>query len=457
MSSEEPFIRRRGGVVVLFALVAGLSCGDSSTAPTRPPPPPPAPQPASVTVTPAAAQLTALGDTVRLRAEVLDQLGRIMNGMVVSWSSGDAAVATVDASGLVTAAANGMATITATAGSASGSAAVAVRPGVSEVAVSPAAATLLEGDTLRLEAVARDANGHAVAGAEFVWASSDTAVATVDGSGLVTGVVSGEAEVRATSSGVTGSAAVQVTVRQRVSKVAVSPAAATLVVGDTLRLEAVARDANGHAVAGAEFVWASSDTSVATVDGSGLVTGVASGDTEISATSSGVTGSAAVQVTVRQRVSKVAVSPAAATLLEGDTLRLEAVARDANGYPVAGAEFVWASSHTAVATVDGSGLVTGVASGDTEISATSSGVTGIAAVQVMWGVSEVAVSPAAATLLEGDTLRLEAVARDANGYPVAGAEFVWASSDTSVATVDGSGLVTGVVSGEQRSGPRLPG
>ena len=447
MSSEEPFIRRRGGVVVLFALVAGLSCGDSSTAPTRPPPPPPAPQPASVTVTPAAAQLTALGDTVRLRAEVLDQLGRIMNGMVVSWSSGDAAVATVDASGLVTAAANGMATITATAGSASGSAAVAVRPGVSEVAVSPAAATLLEGDTLRLEAVARDANGHAVAGAEFVWASSDTAVATVDGSGLVTGVVSGEAEVRATSSGVTGSAAVQVTVRQRVSKVAVSPAAATLVVGDTLRLEAVARDANGHAVAGAEFVWASSDTSVATVDGSGLVTGVASGDTEISATSSGVTGSAAVQVTVRQRVSKVAVSPAAATLLEGDTLRLEAVARDANGYPVAGAEFVWASSHTAVATVDGSGLVTGVASGDTEISATSSGVTGIAAVQVMWGVSEVAVSPAAATLLEGDTLRLEAVARDANGYPVAGAEFVWASSDTSVATVDGSGLVTGVVSG----------
>ena len=225
MSSEEPFIRRRGGVVVLFALVAGLSCGDSSTAPTRPPPPPPAPQPASVTVTPAAAQLTALGDTVRLRAEVLDQLGRIMNGMVVSWSSGDAAVATVDASGLVTAAANGMATITATAGSASGSAALTVRQRVSKVAVSPAVATLFEGDTLRLEAVARDANGHAVAGAEF-----ERAVATVDASGLVTAAANGMAST-ATAGSASGSAALTVASERGYDGGHVGR-------GDTLRLEA---------------------------------------------------------------------------------------------------------------------------------------------------------------------------------------------------------------------------
>ena len=49
-------------------------------------------------------------------------------------------------------------------------------------------------------------------------------------------------------------------------------------------------DANGHAVAGAAFTWASGDTSVAVVDASGLVTGAGAGDVEVTATSSGVTG-----------------------------------------------------------------------------------------------------------------------------------------------------------------------
>ena len=167
------------------------------------------------------------------------------------------------------------------------------------------------------------------------------------------------------------------------------------------------------------------------MDASGLVTGVASGDTEISATSSGVTGIAAVQV--MWGVSEVAVSPAAATLLEGDTLRLEAVATDANGYPVAGAEFVWASSATSVATVDASGLVTGVVSGEAEVSATSSGVTGTVAVTVRRRVSEVIVSPPAVTVSPGDSLRLTAVALDENGHVVAGAELAWTSINQSVA------------------------
>ena len=68
----------------------------------------------------------------------------------------------------MTAAANGSATITATAGSASGTAAVTVAQVVSAISVSPAADTLLAfGDTVRLTAEATDANGHAVAASGF--------------------------------------------------------------------------------------------------------------------------------------------------------------------------------------------------------------------------------------------------------------------------------------------------
>ncbi len=108
----------------LSAALWAYACGDGTTEPPTPPPDPP--RPTTVTVTPATTQLTALGDTVRLIAEVRDQNGNPMPDAVVSWSSSSAMVATVDAAGLVTAVANGSATVTAMAGSARANAAVTV-------------------------------------------------------------------------------------------------------------------------------------------------------------------------------------------------------------------------------------------------------------------------------------------------------------------------------------------
>ena len=102
-----------------------LSCSDSNVEPTPTPPPPP-PVATTVTVAPTSATLTAIGETVQLTAEVRDQNGRVMAGASVAWSSSDSSVATVDASGLATAADNGSATVTATSGAASGTATVSV-------------------------------------------------------------------------------------------------------------------------------------------------------------------------------------------------------------------------------------------------------------------------------------------------------------------------------------------
>ena len=284
-------IIRLSAVLAVVALAKG--CGDGES-PSAPPTPEPA-RPTTVTVSPATHELTALGQTIQLTAEVRDQNARVMAGATVTWTSSASSVATVDASGLVTAAGNGTATITASAESASGSAVVTVMQSVASVEVSPSVDELTAlGQTVQLTAEAFDENGHAVAGAEFSWESSDAAVATVDAGGLVTAVAEGVATITASAGEASGSAVV--TVMQPVASVEVSPSAEMIGLGSTLQLTAEAFDENGEAVAGVEFSWESSDAAIATVDAGGLVTGVAVGTATITASVGGAQGTAEITV-----------------------------------------------------------------------------------------------------------------------------------------------------------------
>ncbi len=108
----------------LSATLWAYACGDGATEPPTPPPDPP--RPTTVTVTPATTHLSALGATEQLTAEVRDQNGQVMAGASVTWASSSAAVATVSSVGLVRGVGEGMATITATAGSARGTAEITV-------------------------------------------------------------------------------------------------------------------------------------------------------------------------------------------------------------------------------------------------------------------------------------------------------------------------------------------
>ena len=199
-------IIRLSAVLAVVALTKGCGDGDS---PAAPPTPEPA-RPTTVTVSPATHELTALGATVQLSAEVRDQNARVMAGATVTWTSSASSMATVDASGLVTAAGNGTATITASVGSASGSAVVTVTQSVASVEVSPSAETIELGSTLQLTAEAFDESGHAVAEVEFAWETSDATVATVDASGLVTGVAVGVATITASAGSAQGTAEITV-------------------------------------------------------------------------------------------------------------------------------------------------------------------------------------------------------------------------------------------------------
>src|SRR5919109_1730229 len=161
---------------------------------------------ATVSVTPTTASVVA-SQTVQLTATASDVNGNPLSGRAVTWSSSNAAVATVSATGLVTGVAAGTATITATSEGKSGTASITVTappppppppPAVASVSVDPTTASIVVGQTVQLTATPRDANGNTLTGRVVTWASSNAAVASVSSTGLVTGVAAGSATITAT-------------------------------------------------------------------------------------------------------------------------------------------------------------------------------------------------------------------------------------------------------------------
>ena len=401
-----------------------------------------------VTVSPPTASL-AQGRTLQLSVSITDSRGAPMAGKVATWQSSDPTVATVSSTGLFRAVAPGSATITATADGVSGTASVTVTlVPVASVAVSPSNASLVTGRTLQLSLTLEDASGNplSVSGRSVSWSSSATSVASVSTTGVVTGTTAGSATITATVDGKSGSASLSVT-DIAVSSVTVSPATAQLAVGGTRQFSAAARDASGGAITGRPVSWSSSNTAVATVSSTGLVSAIAAGTAQVVATISGVQGSATATVTTVP-VASVSVTPSSASLTIGGTAQLSATAKDANGNTLSGRTATWSSDDNAVATVDANGLVTAVGAGSAKVTATIDGVSASATITgAAVAAASVAVSPSTVSVAEGATTTLTATVKDAQGNTLAGRALTWSSDDAAVATVSSSGVVTGISPG----------
>ncbi|MBL8962229.1 MAG: Ig domain-containing protein, partial [Gemmatimonadetes bacterium] len=158
----------------------------------------------------------------------------------------------------------------------------------------------------------------------------------------------------------------------KVTTVTVTAGAAQVEVGATVQFTAAAKDAKGAAMA-ASFTWTSAAPTVASVDGAGVVTGVAPGTASITATADGVSATASITV-IPVPVVAVLIAQRTPSVRQGETVQLSAIAQDGVGRPLAGRTITWSSLNPAVATVTAAGgLVTAVTSGSAFIRATSEG------------------------------------------------------------------------------------
>ncbi|MGQ0643302.1 MAG: Ig-like domain-containing protein [Gemmatimonadaceae bacterium] len=256
---------------------------------------------------------------------------------------------------------------------------------ITQIRIAPSSASLAAGDSLDLSATAYNAAGLAILPASFSWSSSAPTVASVSAVGRVTALAAGAAAISATSAGVTGTATIDVTFDSVVASVAITPSTATVQVGSVVALGAVAKNAAGRAVPGKVFSWASSDPATATVASAGAVTGVAVGTATITATAAGKSATALVTVSALADtvVANVAITPSTTTVEIGAVVALGVVATNAAGQTLGGKTFTWTSSDPARASVNASGVVTGVALGAVTVTAATAGKSGITSITVI--------------------------------------------------------------------------
>ena len=242
-----------------------------------------------------------------------------------------------------------------------------------------------------------------------------------------------------------------------VASVSVTPPSTSITVGQTTQLTAQPRDAQGNSLTNRAVSWSTTNTAVATVSSSGLVTALTvGGPVTIIASSEGQDGSATVTV-IPPPVASVSVSPASPSLTPFAAVQLSATTRDASGAVLTGRVVTWTSSNNAVATVSGSGLVTGVTvGGPVTITATSEGQTGTATVSVVNPiVTSVSITPATTSVSIDGTTFLAADVRDQNNVNLTKQVVTWTTSNATIATVSpmASGSQSAVVTGVAAGGP----
>ena len=423
------------GVAVITATVEGRSAAASVTVSVVPV--------AAVSITPNSVSLL-VGATQNLTASATDANGTVLTGRPVAWSSGNPAVATVSALGVVTAVTPGSATINAVVEGRTATATITVSAlPVVTVGVTPTSANLQVGQVQQLTASAYDASGNALTGRAVAWSSTNTAIATVTTQGAVTAIAPGSVNIVATVEGKTATASVTV-VAIPVATLTVSPTALSLFVGATQQFTATAYAANGDVLTGRGVVWSSSASTVASITGQGVVTAVAPGTTTITATVEGKTASTTVTISAIP-IATVSVSPTTVSIPAATTQAFTASAYDASGNVLTGRAVAWSSSNPTVATISAQGVLTALVPGGVVVTATVEGFTASATVNITSAaVATVSLNVLGALLNVGETQVLTATVFDALGGQLLGRTVTWASANPAVATVNSAGVVTAI-------------
>ena len=388
----------------------------------------------SVSVSQATAEML-IGESIQVYATVLPSDA---TDKTVFWASSKQTVATVSSSGMVTAIAEGVSTITASAGGFIATCVVTVSKRVipvSSVELNKTSLTLVKGATEALSAIVKpnDATDSSV-----IWSSSDTSVASVENDGRVTAVGGGEAIICAKAGDQEAKCIITVTVP--VTSVSLNKETITLIEGES---EVLVAKIEPEDATDKTITWSSSNAQIAAVGDDGEVIAIKEGEATITAKAGDKSATCKVKVNAPFiPVSAISLNKNTLELKKGDSETLVASVSPDNATEPA---VTWSSSNTAIASVDNDGRVTAVGGGEATICAKAGGKEAKCIVTVTVPVASVSLNKETITLIEGESEVLVAKIEpeDATDKTIA-----WSSSNAQIATVGDDGKVTAIKEGE---------
>jgi serine/threonine protein kinase len=226
-----------------------------------------------------------------------------------------------------------------------------------------------------------------------------------------------------------------------VGAISILPPPAALEVGDSFVLVAMVRGQHGTRLPPTDVTWSSDGSGVLRFDSAGgVAVAIAAGSTLLTATWRGVQAQLGFEV-ASPRADEIVIGPLDHPVGVGDEIRLEAIARDKRGRPIA-RPVAWQSDDSSTATVTVDGVLVAVAPGFARINAVlDEARAGITIPVLPARVAAIHIADWPTTVLVGRRFVLTATPVDRWENPLIGHTVTWRTSDVSVAVVSAGGLV----------------
>ena len=327
---------------------------------------------------------------------------------------------------------------------------------VNTITISPTAVSIEVGNTQQLTAECRDEQNNVVTPI-LTWTSSNQTVATVNPTtGLITGISSGITDISCSSGGKTSNPSVitVILLPPEIHTITIGTPSSSVVWPNTLQLTAICKDQYNTEMDCPILTWESSNPAAATVYSNGLLeSGIIPGTADITATS-GLVTSNILTITVSlppPELHTIIISTSSNSVIEQEILQLTYTCKDQYNDIITCPTLTWESRYPLKATVDSTGKVTGVSAGTTEIKATSGLITSnILTITVNIPpptLNTIIISTLSNSVIVQETLQLTSTCKDQYNADISCPILTWESSDLTVASIDSTGLVTGILPG----------